>query len=198
MAGATPPAAYAVPTPYAGRRATDFAGGGSQNRLEAGAAATFDDDGATSHAWLIHCIFGNAAANRAILGKAADSTVYWYARIESNGSIRMLVDDNVTAVTNCLISADHQGADTWLWFAIDRAADLSRATSRLGSATADISAVGSLSNSGIGALFQVGRVEFPANSADMDVIALYRFSGANAEGDPAANLAQFARYADAA
>jgi|GEM_PF-6829802 len=184
--------AQGQPTPYAGWRAVEARGGASNNRsyFKCASEPVFQDSG-TSYAWLLHVRLGTITNLKYLLGQSAGGKYDLLRTASSGGHLEWILSDG--AITKSIsVALDHANTDTWVWVSVDRAYDLSRIHTRLGSATVDISALGMLTTSVqyFTGLSSVGTTE-------SQYLGLWFFNDVNAEGDPSAEFTNFQRYADA-
>lgn len=168
---------WADATPYPNKLALTFTDA-DNGRVEASDNTKFDDDGATSHAWLFYCKFGViTGATRGIFGKSDGVNYYAGRTVVTSGSVYVLIRDGTTLKT-AIVTVDHSSIGTWVWMAIDRTNALLNCATRLGSASTDITGIGTLAN------LSTWNIGAPATfSPNMSMYAMYRFSGANAEGE---------------
>lgn len=178
-------------TPYAGKRAVGFTLSGTGN-VRAASNAVFQFT-TGSFAWLAHIRFGSfqAGLNRDVFGKYNASTGRYVASVNGSGLLTFAIKDTATLKSIQAGSTSVEGLDTWCWFGVDRTADRAYVAHRLDDGSIDISAVGSITNTGI---FRWGY--WNALNVEFDLLAAYLFEGSDAEGDGLQVIADLGRYVD--
>jgi hypothetical protein len=176
---------YQVATQYSNHYGITFTG--ASQAFKAANATIFDGDGATSFAHLFHVKFGAITAAQRVISGKNDGSGFHSLNHQVDGDLEFSIKDGTTTKTVALTGQSVTGMETWIWAAVDRAADLIRLATRYASGTLDITGIGSTTNVG------PFRVNQPLN-VSMTLLAFYRFEGANAEGDPAETMRRIQRY----
>jgi hypothetical protein len=168
----------AVGTPWAGRLGSRWAENAA-SRFQGQAGSVFDLDDATSIAIVtVHAQLHASTTVRQVVGKSGVATAPGYrAEISSSPLAQLRIHDGTTQAIS-IVNGDHRGVPMTMAHVIDRDAAEVQEHTLLGSASASISAIGSLSNA---AIFRLGGFS-GAFAAAATSVAMYIALSANAEG----------------
>ncbi len=180
---------FAVDAKYHGKRALEFVTDDNGNAKPV--SATFADYTTGSFAFLAHVQFTShrVAGNGGLLGKNPSSNPRYLSQVNTSGYVAWQIHDG-SSLYNTNVAVDTDGADTWLWLGCDRTADILWISHQLGTST--LSIAGASGNTLTNAQpLRLGSLTGQATG--VKYLALYLFSGSDAEGDPRPNLRRVER-----
>ncbi len=180
---------YAAATGYANKLALEFVKDDNGNAKPVSTA--FADYTTGSFAFLAHLQFTahRTAGNGGLLGKNPSANPRYLSQVNTSGYVAWQIHDG-SSLYNTNVAVDSDGTDAWLWLSADRTADILWISYHLGTSTLSIAGASgnTLTNAQplrLGSLYgQATGVKF---------LALYGFTGSNAEGDPRPNLRRVER-----
>lgn len=181
---------FGVATPYPNKLALEFAVDNNNNAKPV--ATTLFDTATTSFAFLGHALFTDhrIASSGGFLGKNPAASPRYVAQVANNGNLTWQTKDTLGAAVTATLPFDTDGIDTWFWMGINKTTDLIYLATRQGSISASIAGQGTLTNASV---FRLGNQT--GLSTGFKLLALYQFSGANAEGETGPDIiARAARY----